>query len=135
LGGKKTWLTREAGKRGMGWDNQGDSRCRDILAESQKDYYKVLGVEYDAGEDSIRTNYLRLALKWHPDKHGDANAATLKFQEINEAYRVLSDPVKRYEYDMQGNYALQDYSIAVSISSFLGWLVNFVHSKLYMFYL
>jgi hypothetical protein len=48
---------------------------------------------------------------------------------------VLSDPVKRYEYDMQGNYALQDYSIAVSISSFLGWLVNFVHSKLYMFYL
>jgi hypothetical protein len=36
LGGKKTWLTREAGKRGMGWDNQGDSRCRDILAESQK---------------------------------------------------------------------------------------------------
>jgi hypothetical protein len=66
--------------------------------------------------------------KWHPDKHGDANAATLKFQEINEAYRVLSDPVKRYEYDMQGNYALQDYSIAVSISSFLVWLVNFVHS-------
>ncbi len=36
MGGKKTWLTREAGKRGMGWDNQGDSRCRDILAESQK---------------------------------------------------------------------------------------------------
>jgi hypothetical protein len=48
---------------------------------------------------------------------------------------VLSDPVKRYEYDMQGNYALQDYSIAVSISSFSVWLVTFVHSKLYIFYL
>ncbi|KAG0631842.1 hypothetical protein M758_1G283300 [Ceratodon purpureus] len=46
--------------------------------------------------------------KWHPDKHYGATAATLKFQEINEAYRVLSDPFMRHEYDMQGNYGLQD---------------------------
>lgn len=62
--------------------------------------------------------------KWHPDKHGDANAATLKFQEINEAYRVLSDPVKRYEYDMQGNYALQDYSIADYLKRFKGLILT-----------
>ncbi|KAG0620185.1 hypothetical protein M758_4G196500 [Ceratodon purpureus] len=75
-----------------------------------QDHYKVLGVDYDATDDSIRTSYLRLALKWHPDKHNGSTAATLKFQEINEAYRVLSDPLMRHEYDMQGNYGLQDYN-------------------------
>uniref|UniRef100_A0A7I4AKC3 J domain-containing protein n=1 Tax=Physcomitrium patens TaxID=3218 RepID=A0A7I4AKC3_PHYPA len=79
-----------------------------------QDHYKVLGVEYDATIDSIRTSYLRLALKWHPDKHNDASAATLKFQEINEAYRVLSDPFMRHEYDMRGNYGLQDYNYTPS---------------------
>jgi len=75
-----------------------------------QDHYKVLGVDYDATDDSIRTSYLRLALKWHPDKHNGASAATLKFQEISEAYRVLSDPLMRHEYDIQGNYGLQDYN-------------------------
>ncbi|KAG0580705.1 hypothetical protein KC19_4G193200 [Ceratodon purpureus] len=79
-----------------------------------QDHYKVLGVDYDATDDSIRTSYLRLALKWHPDKHNGSTAATLKFQEINEAYRVLSDPLMRHEYDMQGNYGLQDYNYTVS---------------------
>ncbi|KAG6671155.1 hypothetical protein I3843_Q011900 [Carya illinoinensis] len=53
----------------------------------QKDYYKVLEVDYDATEENIRLNYLRLALKWHPDKHKGDSAATVKFQEINAAYK------------------------------------------------
>ncbi|EPS72562.1 hypothetical protein M569_02198, partial [Genlisea aurea] len=66
------------------------------------DYYKLLEVDYDASEDAIRSNYIRLALKWHPDKQKDIAEATSKFQDINEAYRVLSDPVKRHEYDKKG---------------------------------
>lgn len=45
----------------------------------------------------VRTAYLKLALKWHPDKHHGNDAATNKFQEISEAYHVLSDPLKRAE--------------------------------------
>ncbi|CAK8543883.1 unnamed protein product [Lathyrus sativus] len=52
-----------------------------------KDYYKILEMYYDANEDVIRSNYIRLALKWHLDKQKDQNSATLMFQDINEAYQ------------------------------------------------
>ncbi|KAJ4845921.1 hypothetical protein Tsubulata_008400 [Turnera subulata] len=52
-----------------------------------KDYYKILEVDYDATEDAIRSNYIRLALKWHPDKQKDQDSTTSRFQEINEAYQ------------------------------------------------
>ncbi|GAU34394.1 hypothetical protein TSUD_217340, partial [Trifolium subterraneum] len=52
-----------------------------------KDYYKILEVDYDATEDTIRSNYIRLALKWHPDKQKDQDSATSRFQDINEAYQ------------------------------------------------
>ncbi|CAI9116179.1 OLC1v1017263C1 [Oldenlandia corymbosa var. corymbosa] len=51
------------------------------------DYYRILEVDYDATEDVIRSNYIRLALKWHPDKQKDQDYATSRFQEINEAYQ------------------------------------------------
>ncbi|KAJ1383906.1 DnaJ domain containing protein, partial [Sesbania bispinosa] len=76
-----------------------------------KDYYKILEVDYDATEDAIRSNYIRLALKWHPDKQKDQDSATSRFQEINEAYQVLSDPVKRREYDKDGMHFVYDYNI------------------------
>lgn len=59
------------------------------------DYYKVLGVDRNATEADIKKAYRKLASKHHPDKGGD-NA---KFQEIQAAYAVLSDPAKRAEYD------------------------------------
>ncbi|KAL9157368.1 hypothetical protein ABFS82_08G000600 [Erythranthe guttata] len=80
-----------------------------------KDYYKVLEVEYDATDDNIRFNYRKLALKWHPDKHKGDIAVTAKFQEINEAYTVLSDPDKRLEYDLNGNYEIDKYTLGVRI--------------------
>ncbi|XP_008444957.2 uncharacterized protein LOC103488141 isoform X2 [Cucumis melo] len=52
-----------------------------------KDYYKTLEVDYDATDDDIRANYIRLALKWHPDKQKNQDVATSRFQEINEAYQ------------------------------------------------
>ncbi|MFQ6628685.1 hypothetical protein Gotur_008178 [Gossypium turneri] len=58
------------------------------LVSNPKDYYKILEVDYDATEDAIRSNYIRLALKWHPDKQkDDGDSATSRFQEINEAYQ------------------------------------------------
>ncbi|KAJ7297091.1 hypothetical protein O6H91_Y080800 [Diphasiastrum complanatum] len=104
----------------MGWEGDAESRCQDLnsVSGSRKDYYKILGVDYDATDDMIRTNYLHLALKWHPDKHNGENAATMKFQEINEAYTVLSDPLKRHEHDMSHELDVQEYSVVEYLHRF-----------------
>lgn len=60
-----------------------------------KDYYSTLGVARTATPDEIKKAYRRLASQHHPDKGGD----TAKFQEIEEAYRVLSDPQQRAAHD------------------------------------
>lgn len=69
-----------------------------------QDYYKILGVERDADEESIKKAYRKLALKWHPDRHkGDEQeTAEAKFKRISEAYEVLSDSEKRRKYDRFG---------------------------------
>ncbi|XP_043713667.1 chaperone protein DnaJ-like isoform X1 [Telopea speciosissima] len=76
-----------------------------------KNYYKTLEVDFSATEDTIRSNYIRLALQWHPDKRKDEDSATSRFQEINEAYRVLSDPMRRKEYDKTCMLYDDDYNI------------------------
>ncbi len=65
------------------------------------DYYRVLGVQKDAGAEEIKRAYRRLAKKYHPDSTGGDKSAEKKFIEINEAYDTLSDPKKRKEYDAQ----------------------------------
>lgn len=62
------------------------------------DLYEVLGIQRDADGDKIRQAYRVLAKLHHPDKGGD----TEKFKEIEEAYRILRDPKKRFEYDQTG---------------------------------
>lgn len=66
------------------------------------DYYKVLGVDKTADEKEIRNAYRKLARKYHPDLNKNDEAAKKKFQEINEANEVLSDPEKRKKYDKYG---------------------------------
>lgn len=63
------------------------------------EYYRRLGVAPEADGDTIKKAYRRLARELHPDRHPDDPHAAARFQEINEAYTVLSDPEKRKEYD------------------------------------
>jgi DnaJ-class molecular chaperone len=66
------------------------------------DYYKILGVDPKATEKEIKNAYRKLARKHHPDLHPNDKEAKAKFQQINEANEVLSDPVKRKKYDQHG---------------------------------
>lgn len=68
-----------------------------------KDYYKVLGIDKDADDKTIKKAYRKLAKQYHPDLHPDDKQAQEKFKEINEAYEVLSDPEKRKTYDTFGS--------------------------------
>ncbi|KAL1923564.1 uncharacterized protein VTP21DRAFT_8544 [Calcarisporiella thermophila] len=73
-----------------------------------KDYYQILGVPRDADEDAIKKAYRKQALKWHPDRHKDnQEAAKKKFQDISEAFEVLSDKQKRTIYDQFGEEGLK----------------------------
>ncbi|MDB5240836.1 MAG: molecular chaperone DnaJ [Spirosoma sp.] len=66
------------------------------------DYYNVLGVPKTASEDDIRKAYRKLARKHHPDLNPNDAEANKKFQQINEANEILSDPEKRKKYDQYG---------------------------------
>ncbi len=66
------------------------------------DYYEVLGINKNATEDDIKKAYRKLARKLHPDLNPNDKNAHAKFQKINEANEVLSDPVKRKKYDQYG---------------------------------
>jgi curved DNA-binding protein len=66
------------------------------------DYYKILGLDKNASTEDVKKAYRKLARKFHPDLNpNDANAKK-RFQEINEANEVLSDPEKRKKYDQYG---------------------------------
>lgn len=68
-----------------------------------KDYYKTLGVSKSATEKEIKQAYRRLAKENHPDVHAGDKKAEKRFQEINEAYEVLSDAENRKKYDTLGS--------------------------------
>ena len=72
---------------------------------AKRDYYEVLGVPRNAGDDEIKKAYRKLAMKYHPDRNqGDAaKEAEAKFKEIKEAYEILSDGQKRSAYDQHGH--------------------------------
>uniref|UniRef100_A0A182WIP0 DnaJ homolog l(2)tid, mitochondrial n=1 Tax=Anopheles minimus TaxID=112268 RepID=A0A182WIP0_9DIPT len=73
----------------------------------KKDYYNTLGVTKNASSKEIKKAYYQLAKKYHPDTNKDDPNAGKKFQEVSEAYEVLSDETKRREYDTFGQTSEQ----------------------------
>jgi molecular chaperone DnaJ len=70
---------------------------------SKRDYYDVLGINRDAGEEEIKKAYRKLAMKYHPDRNPDNPKAEERFKEAKEAYEILSDAQKRAAYDQFGH--------------------------------
>ncbi len=69
---------------------------------AKRDYYEVLGVGKSSSPDEIKSQYRKLALKFHPDRNKSPDAQE-HFKEISEAYAVLSDSSKRQLYDQHGH--------------------------------
>ena len=80
---------------------------------AKRDYYEVLGVSKSASGEEIKSQYRKLALKFHPDRNKSQEAGE-HFKEISEAYAVLSDQNKRQVYDqychagVDGKYSTED---------------------------
>ncbi|KAL3787333.1 hypothetical protein ACHAWO_006259 [Cyclotella atomus] len=70
-----------------------------LKQSKEKNYYKILGVQRNADLKQIKKEYKKLALQWHPDKNEDKEKAEKMFQDISEAYEVLSDKEMRAKYD------------------------------------
>lgn len=67
-----------------------------------KDFYRILGLTASASFADIKAAYVRLAVKFHPDKNPDcAEWAADLFKQVSEAYETLSDPAKRRMYDLR----------------------------------
>lgn len=73
------------------------------------DYYSILQVPRSATSAEIKKAYRKLAMKWHPDKNADNTEEAAKmFQQIGEAYDVLSDQERRAVYDQYGYEGLKE---------------------------
>jgi DnaJ-like protein len=72
----------------------------DTVGVTYSTYYKHLKIPDNASAKNIKLAYRRLCQQYHPDKSPNDPQAALIFQRITVAYRVLSDPRKRYEYDI-----------------------------------
>jgi curved DNA-binding protein CbpA len=71
----------------------------DVQYQPGNDYYEVFGIRPTASPEEIARAHKRLAKEFHPDLHPDKPWAKERFQEINRAYEVLRDPVRKGEYD------------------------------------
>lgn len=71
-----------------------------------KNYYRILGIEKTATSEEIRKAFHKLAMKYHPDLNQGDLECLIKFQEINEAYKILGDLDNRLQYSILLNKEL-----------------------------
>mmetsp|Transcript_37338 Transcript_37338/g.73430 ORF Transcript_37338/g.73430 Transcript_37338/m.73430 type:complete len:480 (+) Transcript_37338:27-1466(+) len=83
-------------------------RIDEEAAALHKDLYKVLGLDTDATDAAIKKAYRKLSVKYHPDKNKNNPEAAKTFNEIREAYEVLSDQDKKFLYETAGLKAVRD---------------------------
>jgi molecular chaperone DnaJ len=73
----------------------------------KRDYYEILNIPRDAGEEEIKRAYRKMAMQYHPDRNPGDKAAEENFKEASEAYEVLRDGEKRQIYDQYGHEGLR----------------------------
>jgi len=73
---------------------------------TKRDYYEVLNLSPSCTQQDVRQSYRKLALKWHPDKCLNTPAANSRFNEIQEAYSILSNTRKKQIYDTYGHQGI-----------------------------
>lgn len=84
----------------------------------KRDYYEVLGVPRNAGEQELKSTYRKLAMQYHPDRNpSNKEESEERFKEITEAYGVLADPEKRAAYDRFGHAAVAGGAYTPDFSS------------------
>ena len=81
------------------------------MAQNKPDYYKILEIAEQSSFEEIKSAFRKMAMKYHPDRNQGNKEFENKFKEINEAYEVLSDPVKRAEYDVlrKSHFSSKDF--------------------------
>jgi curved DNA-binding protein CbpA len=89
-----------------------------------KNYYILLGINNAASLIEIKAAYRVLAKKYHPDKNSGNQAAEEKFKEVQEAYAVLSNPVKRKKYDLSFSTGGQAYTQAANKTHYTAYTGN-----------
>lgn len=87
-----------------------EERCANARSVKETAFYDQLGVEPDASSAQIKKAYYKLARQCHPDKNPDDEQAKERFQQLSNAYQVLSDEDLRAKYDVSGSAGLDEQS-------------------------
>ena len=93
------WMSDEISFERKGKNKLSDEEFRkSLLSQNLPDYYAILQIQKNASQNEIKSQFRKLAKKWHPDRK-QSDDAEKKMAQINMAYEVLSNPKRRKMYD------------------------------------